>query len=94
MITDFETWMNDYGFNRIFRLYTHKSTPIEMQHFHFVVIKEVIELPDKDIFIGFQEIMAWEDLSDEEPVIRYEKLSNIKLNYFPADNVEENWMVD
>lgn len=94
MITDFETWMNDYGFNRIFRLYTHKSTPIEMQHFHFVVIKEVIELPDKDIFIGFHEIMTWEDLSDEEPVIRYEKLSNIKLNYFPEDNVEENWMVE
>ena len=94
MITDFGTWMNDYGFNRIFRLYTLKSMPIEMQHFHFVVIKEVIELPDKDVFIGFQEIMTWEDLSDKEPVIRYEKLSNIKLNYFPEDNVEENWMVE
>ena len=94
MITDFETWINDYGFSRIFRLYSHKSSPIEMQHFHFVVIKEVIELPDKDIFIGFQEIMTWEDLSDEEPVIKYEKLSNIKLNYFPEDNIEENWMVE
>ena len=94
MMTDFETWMNDYGFNRIFRLYPHKSSPIEMQHFHFVVIKEVIELPDKDIFIRFQEILEWEDLSDEEPVIRYEKLSNIKLNYFPSDNAEESWMVE
>lgn len=94
MMADFETWMNDYGFNRIFRLYPHKSSPIEMQHFHFVVIKEVIELPDKDILIGFQEIMTWEDLSDEEPVIRYEKLSNIKLNYFPEDDVEKNWRVD
>ena len=94
MMTDFETWMNDYGFNRIFRLYLHKSSPIEMQHFHFVVIKEVIELPDKDVFIGFQEIASWEELSDEEPVITYEKLSNIKLKYFPIDNVEENWMVE
>lgn len=94
MITNFETWMQDYGFDRIFRLYPHKSSPLEMQHFLHVVIKEVIELPNKDVLIGFQEIESWEDLSDEEPVITYEKLSNIKLKYFPVDNIEENWMVE
>ena len=91
MMTDFETWMMDYGLSRIFRLSIRKTLPPEMQHEHFVIIKEAIELPDKDLLIGFQEIMCWEDLSEEEPVITYEKLSNVRLRYYPEDNVEENW---
>lgn len=72
MITDFETWMQDVGFDRIFRMleYRHPGdwTPRELEskyidqsryvddHYTHIKIKEAIELPDGDIMIGYIDV--------------------------------------
>ena len=61
--------------------------------FRHIQIKEAIELPDKDILIGFREMYDSEDFEKEldESIIYYKKLSEIELTYFPDDDNIENW---
>lgn len=106
-MADLETWMFNYGYDRIFRILIKRTpgdwTPREMEekyideshyvdtHYTTIKIKEVIELPDKDVLIGYQSITEWKDLDIENPIIEYRKLSEIELRYFPEDEKEENW---
>lgn len=94
---DFETWLLDYGYDRIFRMWKYKKmfTPYEQQkaffdesryedtHAKLVKIKEVAELPDGDLWIGFVEV-------DEGVALytTYAKLSEISLEYWPQDEDE------
>lgn len=102
--TDLQTWLLDVGFDRIFRMWEYKRmfTPYEQQqafvhescyvddHAQLIKIKEVIELPDKDVLIGFQMIFDDEDLELDNPPLYYKKLSQIELSYYPEDSREEN----
>ena len=108
-MTDFETWLHDFGYDHILRMLEIRRpgqyTPYEMDkkfvdeslyiddHFSHIQIKEAIELPDKDILIGFREIYDSEDFEKkwDESVIYYKKLSEIELTYFPCDDNIENW---
>ena len=101
--TDLETWLLDLG-DRVYRLLEYRKpgqyTPYEMEHkfvdqslfvsTHYKIgfIKEVIELPDKDVLIGFREA---ERVSDEEYEtynnIEYFRLSEIKLECFDGDQL-------
>ena len=89
-MTDFETWLHDFGYDHIFRMLEIRRpgqyTPYEMD-------KKAIELPDKDILIGVREIYDSESFEKEwdESVIYYKKLSEIELSYFPCDDNIENW---
>lgn len=72
LITDFETWMLDVGFDRTFRILEYRRvgdwTPLEMEkkwmdqsqykdnHYTLIRIKEAIELPDGDILIGYIDV--------------------------------------
>ena len=72
LITDFETWMLDVGFERTFRMLEYRRvgdwTPLEMEkkwmdqsqykdnHYTLIRIKEAIELPDGDILIGYIDV--------------------------------------
>lgn len=109
MITDLETFMIDEGFDRIFRMLEKRTpgdwTPKEIaekyidqdhyvsNHYTFIKIVEVIELPDKDILIGYKDLYDLEEIEEEEysklPIF-YRKLSQIELSYFPEDMNEWN----
>lgn len=72
MITDFETWMLDVGFDRTFRILEYRRigdwTPLEMDKKYidqsqykdiscqFIRIKEAITLPDGDILLGYIDV--------------------------------------
>lgn len=72
MITDFETWMLDVGFDRTFQILEYRRpgdwTPIELENkyvdqsqyvdnrYTYIKIKEAIELPDGDILIGYIDV--------------------------------------
>ena len=72
MITDFETWILDVGFDRTFRMLEYRRvgdwTPLEMEkkwmdqsqykdnHYTLIRIKEAIELPDGDILLGYIDV--------------------------------------
>ena len=106
IMTDFETWMLDFGQDHIFRMLEYRRpgewTPLELSQkytdqsryvsdfFQKIIIKEAIELPDKDILIGYISI---EDIDDnnEEACITYKKLSQIELTYCPGDNEFEEY---
>lgn len=111
MFTDFETFIRDVGYERIFRMLELRRvgdwTPFEMEkkymdqdqyvsdHYTFIKIVEVIELPDKDYLIGFKVIFDWNQYSDDEEWIRipihYRKLSQMELSFYPDDMKEVNW---
>ena len=108
-MTDFETWLLDFGYEHILRMLEIRRpgqyTPYEVEHkymeqslykntyYSHIETKEAIELPDKDVLIGYREICDWEDREKpmEESVIQYRKLSEIELSYFPQDQDPENW---
>ena len=108
-MTDFETWLHDFGYDHILCMLEIRRpgqyTPYEIDkkfvdeslyidnHFRHIQIKEAIELPDKDILIGFREIYDSEDFEKDwdESVVYYKKLSEIELSYFPCDDNIENW---
>lgn len=109
-ITDFETFMIDEGFDRIFRMLEKRTpgdwTPKEMDekypdqdhyvslYYTKIKIVEAIELPDKDILIGYKVICSFDDLDiDRFPTlpIQYRKLSRIELSFDPADMDEGSW---
>ena len=108
IFTDLETFMLDVGFDRIFRMLIRRQpgdwTPREMEEkyldqsnyvsdmYTFIKIQEVIELPDKDIFVGYKIIDINNINADEfenEPIF-YRKLSEIELSYFPIDMSSNN----
>lgn len=99
--TDLETWLHDFG-ERIFRILEYRKpglyTPYEIENkfsdeslyvcneYKKVIIDEVIELPDKDLFIGFREVFLEDDGEYEiNDRIEYFKLSEIKLERFACD---------
>lgn len=105
LITDFETWMLDVGFDRTFRMLEYRRvgdwTPLEMEkkwmdqsqykdnHYTLIRIKEAIELPDGDILLGYIDVTDAEFLEDfdlDKECIRYRKLSEIEINWFPEDD--------
>ena len=110
-MTDFETWMLDKGYDRIFRMLELRRvgdwTPKEIEekyidqdqyisnHYKFIKIVETVELPDKDVLIGYKEIYDWRIYVNDDEFskcpIYYKKLSQIELSFFPGDIEEENW---
>lgn len=85
-MTDFQTWLLDYGYDRLFRAWFYY--PLEdytNDRYEHIFIKEAIEMPDKDILLGVQIISEVEDIDTERPEIEYHKLSNMFLTYNPDD---------
>lgn len=90
---DIHTWLSDVGEERVFRMWVFKKmfTPYEQDEkfsdesvyiddtCKFVMIKEIIELPDGDLLIGFQ------DTDSDIEYLEYLKLSEIRLDYNPND---------
>lgn len=104
-MTDFETWLHDVGYDRIFRVWKYKRmfTPYEQKEAFsdesiyeddicdYIKIREAIELPDGDILLGLQTIEDSSDLEDENLYLTYCKLSQIELAYNPSDQNVEAW---
>lgn len=109
MITDWNTFVKNSK-NKVFRLLEKRTpgdwTPLEMaekyedqdhyvdNQYQKVMIVDSIELPDKDILIGYKVVYNFEDLNEKnfkELTTQYRKLSQIELSYFPYDENEENW---
>lgn len=91
-MTDFQTWLLDYGYDRLFRIWIHHpGENYWEEECDYVFIKEAIELPDGDILLGFHFILDADDLDDENPHIEYWKLSQLQLAYYPDDIKRENW---
>ena len=90
---DIYTWLSDVGEDRVFRLWVFKKmfTPYEQYEkfldesiyvdddCKFVMIKELIELPDGDLLIDFQEA------DSDNLYLEYYKLSEISLDYCQSD---------
>ena len=90
---DIHTWLSDVGEERVFRMWVFKKmfTPYEQDEkfldesvyvddtCKFVMIKELIELPDGDLLIGFQ------DTDNDNLYLEYYKLSEIRLDYCQSD---------
>ena len=90
---DIHTWLSDVGEERVFRMWVFKKmfTPYEQDEkfsdesvyvddiCKYVMIKELIELPDGDLLIGFQ------DADSNIEYLEYLKLSEIRLDYRPED---------
>ena len=90
---DIHTWLSDVGEERVFRMWVFKKmfTPYEQDEkfldesvyvddtCKFVMIKELIELPDGDLLIGFQ------DSDSDNLYLEYYKLSEIRLDYCQSD---------
>lgn len=105
MITDFETWMLDVGFNRTFRILEYRRsgdwTPRELEgkyidqsryvddRYAHIKIKEAIELPDRDILIGYIDVTDSdfdEDFDEDKAWVNYRKLSQLEICWFPEDD--------
>ena len=81
---------------RVFRMWVFKKmfTPYEQDEkfldesvyvddtCKFVIIKEMIELPDGDLLIGFQDA---DDADSDNLYLKYYKLSEIRLDYCQSD---------
>lgn len=90
---DIHTWLSDVGEERVFRMWVFKKmfTPYEQDEnvlddsvyvddtCKYVMIKELIELPDGDLLIGFQ------DTDNDNLYLEYYKLSEIRLDYCQSD---------
>lgn len=100
-MTDFTTWMLDND-NRLYRYWVFKRmfTPdeqdgkyvdqscFESDTCYLGYIVEAVELPDGDVLLGFEP----SDLigTQFEGAIHYYKLSEIRLEYCPADEVDQD----
>ena len=94
---DIHTWLSDVGEERVFRMWVFKKmfTPYEQDEkfsdesvyvddiCKYVMIKELIELPDGDLLIGFQDT---DDIDSDNLYLKYYKLSEIRLDYCQNDN--------
>lgn len=94
-MTDFETWLLDFGYDAIFRMLEYRRvgdwTPREMENkyidqsefkssvYQFVMIKEAMELPDGDVLLGLVNIEEWSDL---------EKIDDKWVNYRKLSQIE------
>lgn len=110
IFTDLETFMLDVGYDRIFRMLEKRTsgnwTPRELENkcidescyvrdsYILIKIIEMIELPDKDILIGFKELPDLSYLGTDEyenlPII-YRKLSQLDLAFYPSDMRVQNF---
>ena len=103
-MTDFETWLLDDGYERIFRYLKYRLpgqfTPEETDkkysdqqleyidtHYEYMKIETAIELPDGDILFEFQPWYKDECEWDISESLRYIKLSQIELFYYPHEQV-------
>lgn len=100
LITDFETWMLDVGFDRTFRMLEYRRvgdwTPLEMEkkwidqshykdnQYVLIRIKEAIELPDGDILLGYIDVTNAEYLEDFDP-------DKECVYYKKLSQIEINW---
>lgn len=100
MITDFETWLLDVGFDRTFRLLEYRRpgdwTPYEIEkkyideshykdnHYTFIKIKEAIELPNGDFLIGYIDVSDVEDFWDFDD-------EKERVNYRKLSEIELCW---
>lgn len=110
-MTDLETWFHDEGMDKFFKLLTYKRvwTPYEMDkkfsdesefedggYYKIVKILGLIELPNNDIWIRFQEYIECNFPSDDTMLYKacgqpfYEVLSQIKLKEFDPDFISED----
>lgn len=94
-ITDFETWILDYG-DRLYRYLVYKKvfTPYEQQHafedesvyenYHYTLcqIAEAIDLGNGDWMLGLRNV---DDDGKVYSMIHYYKLSEIRLAFFEND---------
>lgn len=86
--------------NRLFRYLVHKRifTPYEMAKqfidqscyesscYHRGYVREIVFLPDGDVLLGIAEIFESDaDLHDEYRNMKYYRLSDIRLEFFPKD---------
>ena len=86
--------------DRLFRYLVHKRmfTPYEManqymdqscyesNYYHRGYIREIVILPDEDVLLGIADILESDaDLHDEYRSMKYYRLSEIRLEYFPKD---------
>ena len=100
MITDFITWLLDYG-DRIYRFLVYKKmfTPYEQKqafsdesvyedtYYQFCRIEEAIAIDDGDWLLGLR--ILNEDLENTS-VIEYYKLSEIRLSHYEDDKEDED----
>ena len=103
-----EEWVNDLS-DKVLRMLELRKpgqyTPYEMEnkfideslykdnHYTHIQIKELIELPDKDVLVGYRVVYDLESLNADwsDSIIYYKKLSEIELSHFPGDENAENW---
>ena len=88
MVSDWGTWMLDFGGDRLFRFYIIPEEKVWSKQdyvFIYAFIEESIELPNNDILLGFHIIRDRKDLDVENPPIAYYRLSNIEIEYYPQD---------
>ncbi len=94
-MTDFQTWLLDEGYDRLFRIREYLRpddwTSVKNIMYRFVIIREAIELPNNDILLGLQFVDNYEDMNAENYPIEYRRLSRLQLSYYPEDSLEENW---
>lgn len=95
IITDFQTWLSDYG-DRIYRYLVYKKTftPYEQQgafvdesvyednHYQACVIEEALDLGDGEWLLGLKSV---DDDGTLYGIIHYYKLSEIRLALFEDD---------
>lgn len=93
--TDFETWVLDYCQDRIFRMHNTQKESLAHNACTYVKIVEIIELPNRNILIGYKEILNWEEYEDEKVFenlpTHYRPLEQMQLSFFPDDMKEGNW---
>lgn len=108
-MTDLETWFLDFGSDHIFRMLEVRKpgqfTPYEMDrkyldqsfyiddHYTYIQIKDLIELPDKDVLLEYREVYDLKSIEEnwDKSFLYYVKLSGIELSYCPEDNNIEKW---
>ena len=101
MITDLHTWLLDHNETIIrFLVYKRIFTPKEIEakyidqdeytstSYDYGIIKQAIELPDKDVLLGIQTLCEPYDIP-EEINLTYYKLSELRIYQFERDNEKE-----
>jgi len=100
IITDFETWLLDWG-DRIYRFLVYKKmfTPYEQQnafmdesvyendHYQLCKIEEAIDLGNGDWLLGLRQI---EEDGEVYGIVEYYKLSEIALARFDNDQEDDD----
>lgn len=99
MITDFETWLHDVGFDRLFRFLVYKrsytpyeqeaafvdQTEFESDEYRFGRIEEAIDLGGGEWMLGIREELD-DYVSDS---VNYYRLSELRISWREADTESE-----